>query len=222
MATRFYLPSAGAAAVSPAFGSWNQTTGADRLKCVTTKIISTLTNKVQASADVVSNDLVRQYVSDPLAAVTVSGTVQGVIRSLEASSLHDLCAQCLIRIVSNDGGTFRGTLYNFDNAALSNEFPITTAANRGFPRGSVAAAKTLSAIAASANDRLVIEIGWREAISGEGANGTLRFGDSSGTDLAVNETGTLDNNPWIEFSQTLTFAGGTPVISDVEMARKRT
>ncbi len=45
--TRFYLPSTGAAAVSPSFGGgWNVTTGGDRLACVVSRIGSAQTSKV--------------------------------------------------------------------------------------------------------------------------------------------------------------------------------
>jgi hypothetical protein len=207
MATRFYLPSTGAAAVSPAFTGWTQTTGADRIKCVTTKISSAMTTKTQLSADAISNDLLRQYVSDPIVAGDITGTVKGIIRAAEAGTLQDLCPQIRIRVCSNDGSTFRGTLIDFNNGALSNEFVVTTLTNRKYPRGWSGAGTSVSTVTAQTDDRIVIEVGWREAVAGEGANGNLRFGDAAGADLAEDETGTTDNNPWIEFSADL-FAGG--------------
>jgi hypothetical protein len=210
--TRFYLPSSGAAAVSPAFDSaWDVTTSADRIRCVTTKSSTALSAPTRSGAGIdPSNRLARQYVSDPIPAKTVNGTVKGQIKCLEAGSTNDFMPQIVIYVVSNDGSTVRGTLLAADNAALSNEFPITTRANRKFPRGWTGSGTSLSAVAAQENDRIVIELGWRqESTNAAGGQTPLEFGDNAANDLAEDETDTGADNPWIEFSADL-FAAAAP------------
>ncbi|HEX4611490.1 MAG TPA: hypothetical protein VH092_25070 [Urbifossiella sp.] len=209
MVTRFYLPSTGAADASPGFDAgWEYTAAADRLKCVTTKISSSMTSKTGTETSSTANEdiLVRQYVSDPIGAQTITGTVKGQIRAQESGSSGDQRAQVVIKVVSNDGSTVTGTLLAMDTSALSNEF-ATTLTNRKFPKGSSGA--SLSSVAANSGDRIVIEIGARKGdASSTNFVATLSFGDNSGTDLAEDEVTTTANNPWIEFSQTLSFSTG--------------
>ena len=48
MATRIYLPQTGAAPITPAFGTWTELTGADRIAGVATRIGSAMTSKTRA------------------------------------------------------------------------------------------------------------------------------------------------------------------------------
>lgn len=202
-ATRFYLPSTGAAAVSPAFTlsgfSWTDTTQADRIAAVTTKINSAITDKVcNGTGGTNIDQLFRQYVSAPIQAQTISGTVKGQIRALEELTSNDARAQIVIYVVSNDGSTLRGVLYGGDTATLSSEFSNAGRVNRKFPRGG---AQSLSSVACSANDRIVMEIGARR--SGTSVHQVyLVFGDTTtGADLPEDETTTTATTiPWIEFS----------------------
>src|SRR5574338_355690 len=99
--TTLYLPSTGAAAVSPNFhAEWDRTTEADSLAAVTDTIGSALTTitrpiGVSAAMDV----LARQYVFPLLAGVNflTSDTVQGQIRAAESSASFDMRAQIIIR-----------------------------------------------------------------------------------------------------------------------------
>ncbi len=76
MPTRFYLPSTGAAAVSPSYAAWADTGQAgSRLKAVTTKISSAMAGVYVASVAGGERTLIRQYVSDPIPAQTITGTV---------------------------------------------------------------------------------------------------------------------------------------------------
>ena len=209
---RLYLPSTGAAAVSPAFGAeWDITTDADRLRCVSSKISSAMANKLanKPAANVQDQDiLVRQYVSDPLAAQTISGTVKSVVRAVESATATDARAQFLIRVVSNDGSTVRGTLLAHDTTTgLVSEFSAASPTNRKFPLAWSAPGATLSSVACEAGDRLVIAFGCRIHASGTNARTVeLRFGDAAASDLAEDETSTTDLNPWVEFSQAITLA----------------
>lgn len=224
MPTRFYLPISGAAAVSPTFGggtAWGSTTGADRIRCVTAKSSTALTNKtITESSGTHNNKLGRQYVSDPIAAGNITGTVKGIIRCVESAADVDAMAQCVIYVVSNDGATVRGQLIAFTTAALSSEF-ATTLTNRKFPFGWSGAGASVTTVTAQANDRIVIEVGTRTP-SGEDGTASLNLGDTGSTDCAEDETGTAANVPWIEFSADLfavAFIAYKPIIIDQAVSR---
>jgi hypothetical protein len=157
----------------------------------------------------VANDdsLHGQFISEPIAAGTISGTVKGQLFARAASGLTDARAQIVIKVISNDGSTVRGTLLDFDTAALSSEFNISAsvAVNRMFPRGGSVA---LSSVVAQAGDRLCIEVGHRN----HGTNtGVVRItsGDDASPTTDLPEDETQDNSGthvgWIEFSQDIGF-----------------
>ena len=210
MPTRFYLPSTGAADVSPVFtfqASWGQTTNADRLRCVTTRINSAMTNKTEPTALTAANSriLLRQYISDPIDAQTITaGTVKGTVRVLE-SAANDNVDQviCKICVISNDGSTLRGTILNLGSYGPTAEFNTTLRAKR------IADGDATTQVIASANDRILIELGYANSTIGASISATLNFGDNSATDLGDNETDTAANNPFIELSNTITFAPPT-------------
>lgn len=211
MATRFYLNTGDVSpgGITPAFdGTWEQTTSALRARMSTFKQNSAFTSLAIAETSVSGtfDFLFRQYISDPLNAGNVSGTVKGIIRCLESAADADFRAQMLIKLVSGDGGTVTGTLLAHDASALTNEFDATTLTNRKYPLNWAGAGTSLTLVAANQGDRLVIELGIRaHNTTATSKTGTLRFGDHSASDLAENETGTTDDNPWIEFSQNLSF-----------------
>lgn len=207
MVTRLYLPSSGAPPVSPAWdGAWDVTTNADRIRAVAnlasgTPMSSKSTTETSAGA---VNVLSRQYVAGPLAAGEISGTVKGRIRVQEANADADYRAQIVIRVVSEDGATVRGTLRAADAEALSSEFS-TSLANRAFPLAALEP-QALTPVTAQAGDWLVIEIGYRSHNEHTTSrNGTFRYGDVATSDCAENETATSDYNPWIEFSADIPF-----------------
>ena len=200
MPTRIYLPSTGAAEITPAFSAdWEKTTGATRIKCVVTKITSSAAS-ITSSENVSTSPydvLTRQYVSDPLKAQTISGTVKGQIRCQEANADADYCAAMLIRVVSGDGTVERGVLLSYFPASLASEYATAALTNRSFPPSTA-----LSPVVAQAGDRLVIEVGTRSFnVHTTSRNATHSFGDISGTDLPEDETTTTASNAWVEFSQ---------------------
>ena len=204
--TKFYLPSSGAAAVSPAFTlsgfTWTDTSGADRIAAVTTKINSAITDKTVVGTGVAGIDqLFCQYVSAPIGGGPITGTVKGQIRAFEELTTADARAQIVIYVVSNDGSTLRGVLYAGDTAALSSEFSNVGRVNRKFPRSSPV---SVNSVAAATNDRIVMEIGARRS-GNSSTDVILVFGDTTtGTDLPEDETtSTSTTLPWIEFSEDL-------------------
>jgi hypothetical protein len=122
---------------------------------------------------------------------------------MESATAADLRAQTVIRVVSNDGTTVRGTLIASNGGALSNEFAASLT-NRYFPLGGSTAPGSVNALD---GDRIVIEVGYRKHENATSLrSGTLSFGAvSGGTDNADDETGTAANVPWIEFADTLSF-----------------
>lgn len=162
MATRIYLPSPGysPAPISPAFDAgWETTDTAGRRRCSTIKGASPMATSTVNMKNVVDADtLVTQYVFGPLKAQTISGTIKGQIQGRHDSGLLDTRAQLLVKVVSADGGTVRGTLLPMDTGALSSEF-VAVLRNRMFPRGG---AQALTNVAAQKGDWIVLEVGVRQ------------------------------------------------------------
>lgn len=151
----------------------------------------------------------QQFVSKPLAAQTIAGTVKAIMRCAESNAAADMRSQMCIRVVSGDGGTVRGTLLAHDASALSNEWFVGSGVslqNRKFPLNWSGAGATLTSVVAQAGDRLVVEIGNRahNTVSTQ-YYGYIETGDGATTDCAENETDTFQYNPWIEFSQDIIF-----------------
>lgn len=205
---RLYLPSSGAAAVSPAFsGSWSNTASGDRLACVTARISSAFTDKTVNTIAGTTEAFVavRMYVGPPMVAQTITGTIKGQVRGQESATAVNGTLAVHIRVVSNDGSTVRGTLLAVsasDTGSTPFEFDPTGLTNRKFRDVSENAALSLSSLAVLDGDRPVIEIGFRQipGSSSTSRSVTLNFGDNSGTDLPEDDTTTAANNPWIEFS----------------------
>jgi hypothetical protein len=148
----------------------------------------------------------RVYVSDPLSGSgTLSGNVKGIIRCQENSTSANMQAQLLVKVVSRDGTTVRGTALAHQTAA-GTEFG-TALANRKFPLDwTTSPGTTLTGVAYSAGDRIVLEIGYRNNTANTTTfTATMSFGDNVGADLSEDQTGTAGNCPWIEFDSTLSF-----------------
>lgn len=223
MATRFYLPNTGATEVNPAaLGGWTVTTSFDRIALVTTKVTSAMTSKslaVSNSSGVWFYRLYRQFTSVPLLAQTISGTLKGQIRANENNNNVNGNVALSAFVVNNDGTILRGTFFdqfsNESSAARPPELALNTNTNRAFRDTASSAALALTNVDAQYGDRICLEVGVSYN-SAAANNGTLVFGDDSGTDLAEDDTTTTANNPWVEFSQTLNFwtkgANDTPQV----------
>ncbi|MHC4798549.1 MAG: hypothetical protein ACYTF1_18090 [Planctomycetota bacterium] len=207
-ATRFYLPSSGAAAVSPVFttAGWGDTATAtpDRIRCVINTIGTTMTDKTFTDSGS-GTYLNRQYVSDPIAGQTISnaGTVKGQLRGYVTTD-RNVVSAITIRVVSNDGATVRGTLLTLTSAPLASEY-LLAYGNRYTP----ASTTLTNTVVAQNGDRIVIEVGFDK-----GANGSSSlyhsFGDDNATDLPEAEAVEANPyNPWVEFSQDIIFPSVT-------------
>jgi hypothetical protein len=209
MATRFYFPLTEAAAVSPTISGtdWGHIE-ATPIRCrllITTPDASTLTDVANApdSADHIAdvNSLHRQYVSDPLGAQQLSGTVKAQLQASELHVSNNLQLTIKIYVVDQAGTTQKETLL-----AITRRGTEATTAMRNTSFASIA----IATVDIEVNDRIVVEVGLGGLpTSGGGTNrhnGSLRWGGTAtGGDLAENETeaGTTFR-PWIEFSDTIT------------------
>lgn len=213
MATRFYLETSAhpiAVPVTPAFsGSWDVSGQAVRRWMVTGANVypTNLADSGQfdeASASAV-NVLAYQFVSAPLAAATIAGTLKGQIVVDESNAANDMRAQVVLRVVSHDGSSVTGTLLAADASALSSEFS-TGQVSRKFPLAAISPA-SLSSLAVNDGDRLVLEVGYRaHNVSGSSVYARFQTGSNHTTDLPENETnGSGTGRAWFEFSDTLAF-----------------
>lgn len=183
-------------------GGWEKTTGALKALLSQDKIGDAIASTTIAANGTSGNDtLLGQWVSEPLSgAQTITGNIKGQARFNESTGALDARVQVIVRVLQSDLSTVRGTLLAMDASGLSHEFN-TSLRNITMPLGGSTA---LSSVAAQDGDRIVVEIGARQHATQAG-NVIGSFGDSAASDLAEDETTTTANNPWIEFSQTLTF-----------------
>ncbi len=192
MASRFYLPSSGAADVSPGFdATWEQTGTADRIKMTNKDVtnVTALTGKTSTYATGVAQDiLTRQYVSSPLAfAYAFDGTISFICGTSDAAAgLSNSKLSILVKVVSNDGGTSSGTILS----AFSKD--------TGIPN-----ALALTPLISQAGDRIVVEVGGTTTGPTGTQTVTHRLGNSATSDFALTSGLTTDLNPWIQFSQNI-------------------
>lgn len=148
----------------------------------------------------------RQYVTGPLNAGTLSGTIKGQVRGGDGSPQATLAVS--IRVVSNDGTVERGTALAPVGSAGTTQPPRfaglgipSQSLNRRMRDGSDNTDIALNTISVQSGDRLVIEIGARETTT-LAVSGVIVYGDNNATDLpeAEDNTTTTPLNPWIEFS----------------------
>lgn len=207
-ATRFYLPSTGTADISTSTAStWEVTDVSFTRREMSPTKLSSAVEEQQLTEDIVNSAdqdwLFRQYVSNPIAAQTISAQqVKLQIRGNESASGNNMAVSWLVKIVSNNGGTLRGTLvgHRRDNLelAVSVSEPLTYT-NRGDN-------VTSTAVTAEDGDRIILEIGTggNPAVSAGHASG-LVFNDDNATDLGENNTDTAAFNPWLQFQNDITF-----------------
>ena len=205
MATKFYLPSSGTAPVSPAYNeNWEDTSVAQRLQCYTANSGTTTTQVSFTDTDNTAKDiLVRQYVSQPLAAQTIdSQTVTYQNLYGERASGNNLFSSLCVYIVNNTGTATVAAIVPLTRDAAEFDASLTVLENRSL-------AVTSALATCSAGDRIVIEIG----AGGDPANTggadhdfDLRLGDPLALlDLGTNDTDLEDKAPWVQFANTLSF-----------------
>lgn len=152
-----------------------------------------------------------QFITPPLPAQTLSGTVRGVWKHYVSDAALDNLQypKIVIRVVNNDGSNkspVRYALQAIGTVPLTSTFQTIrmrdAAGNLDLP---------LNAVSIGANDRLVIEIGASGPGGSKAANTTVRIENNEAADYAWQDyigSGT-NGNSWIEFSNDITVAGST-------------
>lgn len=149
------------------------------------------------------------FVSKPLTAQSISGTVKGQMRCYEGGTGMNLSSQMRIYLIDGVTGAIKSTLYGGAGAWASGAEWSTTTTNRQMPQGGSVALTSQTAVA---GDRLLAMVG---AICGANFTGMPFFLDTkafTGADLPEDTTTTdATRTPWLEFSADLVFD------TDVEM-----
>lgn len=211
MVTRMYYDSVAVPDIAPAFNAeWDNTVSAVRRTLNITpagSAMTTLNIAEPVGADASNLDyLLGQWISPPLKAQTISGTVSGRMRVSEGSSGINARAQMIITVINRWGTVVRGTPFAGDLEVLTgdptSEFS-TALVNRQMPRGTTAA---LTSVAVQHADRLIVSPGARlHNTLPQAFTMNFRFGDAGTTDLAADQVDADDDRPWIEFSADIGF-----------------
>lgn len=206
MATKFYLQSSGTPAASPALSaSWNNYfSGTTRIFPTSTiRTSTTMTTFTDATANFYR--AVAQWVSEPLAAQTITGSIAWVARCCTSSTTgsHFLIVEG--RVVSNDGSVVRGTFWA----------PTTSSSGAWVENGTLTSRQAQPATAvtnvdAQAGDRIVWAMGYEAGATASNTK-SISIGTSSATDLTLVDGTTTANNPFIQLSMDVVFqTGGVP------------
>ena len=218
MATRWYLPSDTVTPpISPAFASWSDTSIAYRTTAPTIPRSSAMTTVSFADNNASNRSILFvQFISAELTAgqtVTGSQAVKSQILSKERDISCQLFQRLVIRIIGNGGATVRKTFVT--GSTLPNddvELSAIALTNRQFTTTSEATNYTTVA-----GDYFVFELGvGGDPDVGSDHDSDIRLGDVAGSDLSEDDLSILDNNPWIEITDTLTFM---PISSIMAAAR---
>lgn len=200
MATRFYFAGAATPSISPAVASgWNASAGLLRRKLLT----ATSAGEALATLSATSGGTLPvfvQYVSDPLATQTISGTIKLQMRASDvgAVGMNDALAA---RVVSGDGATDRGVLLSVGFYKATSVFP-TTLRNKTFADGDA-----VTSVNVQNGDRLVIEVGF---FMNSSNTMTVSSGAPTGSsDLPEDETTLTALVPWVELSGTIALSVGS-------------
>ncbi len=204
MVTRIYLPSdVVAPPITPTKASiWTATGSEVVTTCGTAKRSSAMTTvSVNDADDTLLRFMMYQHVlPTALAAQTIAvQTVKWQHRASQTNAANNMFLCHVVRVLSSDGSTDRGTIIS-TGAGVGSEF-ATSLTNR-------TGTGTSTAVVAQPGDYLVIETGCRGNPNAAASHdSSMRYGDTAASDLPENETATDDFNPWIEFANDLTFAG---------------
>lgn len=216
MATRIYFPGSIPAGLQPSSWSagWNATTADTNTFGALTTLLSSDTGANFATGQATGTNpntvAARRYITRPLSAQTISGTVKGQMRVAEGAATDDRTLAVAIKAVTSAGAD-RGVLLAVsasDTATVTPPEMSTALTNRPIQDAAENTALSLSSVAVSDGDRLVIEWGTRTAstiISSFGAAGPGWRADSGVSDLPEDSTSTSNFNPWVEFSGDIAF-----------------
>jgi hypothetical protein len=220
MTSRFYLSSSGAVNVTPSSWSSGWTVAAG------TSLPLSKPKRDLSSALVIAGSGISgqkksgaRFVSTPLRAQTISGTVKGQIRCREANAADNYSLAFAIKIVKPDG-TDRAVLLpvQADGSAPAEFSAVAT--NRKFRDSSGNSSIALTEQIARDGDMLVVELGILNQ-SASVADATLDLISDQTDDLPEDDATILDSlNAWVEFSANIQLqpANWTPEIAALEKA----
>lgn len=200
MSTRFYLEPTTAATVSPSFDAgWEQTGQAVRRKLIRKTTVASLTALADSATITVpitttQDILCAQFVSDPIPTQRVIGTFSFINRVFESATTANVSLAIVLYVVSQDGGTVRGTLFSTFN--VDTEWAVA-----GSPATRIQTAAAITELSTQPGDRLVLEIGGHAAAPSAATSYNMRFGYNAASDFALTTALTTDLNPWMELSQ---------------------
>lgn len=201
MPTRFYMSNvAQPDGLTPSpDGGWEQTGQGDRAYSPRKGInaqLSALANQAAKTVPITTTQQIaaRQFLTDPVPyPLRLTGTFSMVLRGLENATTNNVFLAYVLRVLSKDGATVRGTLASsMTNAGT--EF-AATAATRIF------SAVALTPLNLEAGDRFCLEVGGHAQAPSAAGSFTYRFGVAQGADFALTSGLTTDLNPWWELSQ---------------------
>lgn len=210
--TRFYFPIEGSGTpnISPSFtAGWEQTGQANRLKLLYKRTLSSLsiggatpgataakTIPITTTQDI----LAEQFVSNVIPPQRITGTVSVVIRLGESTLSANATLAVVVKVVSQDGGTVRGTLFSvFGTDTEFSVYGINGETTR------IVNAQAVTALTTQPGDRIVFEVGATATAPAAATDYKMWFGDDFASDFALSSGtgGASYPNPWLEFSQDL-------------------
>lgn len=203
--SKFYFPSSGSPAVSPAYSaSWYNSSYVTRYALVYNKISSAFTSDIHTQIGGTGYKLFKQYVSPAMVAQTVAaGTITGQMKCYCGTSGASNYSYLSVKVrVCNSSGTITQEITNIfkSNSFFSTSYNSGLLTNRKILDG--ASNPTYSSFTVSEGDRLVLELGYYNATS---VQIRFRIGDNSSTDLPEDETTSSDYCDWIQFSNGILF-----------------
>lgn len=217
MATKFYLNSFPSpySPAPPYKGSWDDTGSAPSRQLAIDKLDSNIITSVTAPETTATVDwdvMLFRGISGPVAAQTISGTLDVMLGVNENLVAADLVYHVHVWVTQGDSNTVRGTLLADYVETTANEW-AAVATNNG---QALASAQTVTNVVCSAGDRIVLEVGYRAKNTlTTNFTGALRYGGGPETsDLtAGGNSSTLAG--FITFGTTVTLA---PVAARVAQA----
>jgi len=198
MATRFYFENTNFTTFSPQFsGFWAYTSEAGRYNLVDYKSNNPLITGTTIGPTWNGAGLDRQYITEPLSAQTINGTVTGqlMVREYNPGDNVNRLVTCIKAI--DGSGNLRGRVLTTGNYSNT----TTEFVNNVSHRNKIIATNTsLTSVAIQSGDRLVIELGYTEAAGATPEASALWGSLTSLADLPADETQTTLGIPFIEFS----------------------
>jgi hypothetical protein len=199
-------------------GAWDDTAGAVTAALVTEydKSVAGLIATITRAEAVTTNNydvLLYRGVSDPIGAQTFGGTVDVVIYVSENNANLNGVYHIHLYVTQGDSDTPRGDLLTdyIDSA----EWTVTTRTGKA-----LASAQAVAALAVTAGDRIVVEIGFQaQNVDATSMSGSLNYGTEEANTFAAADGSAGDTNATIR-AGFLSFSAGVAMDeSDVRLSQ---